>query len=148
MLDAEIQLLVATFSGQPAEECNGHSPQQQSKAVCCTTVPIDKQQTDRTCYSDSDGTHVLLRELLQGNFVTALLLPEAQLWLHPDTEQTKSTVSAYFETISQLTVQQQSAIARWHQLQTAVACFLLFLQANLTGCVTQHSIIASSAPAL
>ena len=99
-------------------------------------MPIDKQQLDKTCCSDSDRTHVLLRELLQGNFVTALLLPEAQQWLRPDTEQTKSSVAAYFEHINQRTVQQQSVTARWHQLQTAVACFLLFLQVNLTGCVT------------
>ena len=143
MLDAEIILLTATLSGQPVEECNGHSSRQHSKAVCCTTVPIDKQQTHKPCCSGSDGSHVLLRELLQGNFTSALLLPEAQQWLRSDTRQTSNGISDYFEHVRRLLVEKQAAADRWHQLQTAVACLLLFLQANLTGCVTVMHNLAS-----
>lgn len=75
----------------------------------------------------------LISKILRGDFVSALLSPEAQQWLQTDKIQTKNSVSGYFQHIQTLLLQEAALADRCHQLQTAVACLLLFLQANLTG---------------
>ncbi len=80
------------------------------------------------CVGEPSG---LLKDLLAGNFAEALSRTEVRSWLCP--KQTSSTsVLDYFRGVEQQ-IQNVAAADSLIQLQTAVASFLIFTQANLTG---------------
>ncbi|DBB11777.1 hypothetical protein WJX82_011005 [Trebouxia sp. C0006] len=107
MAAAEVRLLTATLS-------------ETSK------TPADVGVTD-------DGRSAgLLTDVLAGHFAEALSRSEAQPWLQPKQRSFTSTPD-YFQAVEEQIRQNTSAADSLLQLQAAVASFLIFTQANLTG---------------
>ena len=77
----------------------------------------------------------LLSRILEGEFVAALLRPEAQRYLPVRQQPENGTALKHSIGTEHHGGQEESLDERQIQLQTAVACLLLFLQANLTGSV-------------
>lgn len=74
----------------------------------------------------------LLTDILAGHFAEALSRSEAQPWLQPKQRSFTSTPD-YFQAVEEQIRQNTSAADSLLQLQAAVASFLIFTQANLTG---------------
>ena len=74
----------------------------------------------------------LLPELLHGDFTAALTCKASQPWLQPRDEG-HASLSEYFRAVEQQASLQSTAADSLLQLQVAVAAFLTFVQANLTG---------------
>ena len=70
-------------------------------------------------------------ELAAGDFAAVLSSSISQRWLQPKDE--GASVPEYFQAVEELARQHQSIAESWQQLQIAVAAFLTFTQANMTG---------------
>ena len=79
-----------------------------------------------------DGAAELMIDLSTGDFATALSSKVAQQWFQPVSDEHMS-VPEYFQAIEKHAGLQRSLSGSWQQLQIAIAAFLTFTQANLTG---------------
>lgn len=127
----EVQLLTATLSGTNSGP-TGVGLAQHGAARCChDTNPAAKTQ-DESHALFAGEPNPQLNDILIGKFAEALARVEAQHWLRPH-EEPFSTVPDYFQAVERQLKQKVSAADSLLQLQTAVASFNIFVQANLTG---------------
>lgn len=70
-------------------------------------------------------------ELAAGDFAAVLSSSISQRWLQPRDEHL--SVPEYFDAVEKQARLHQSISETWQQLEVAVAAFLTFTQANLTG---------------
>ena len=80
----------------------------------------------------SGGHPYLLSELSAGDIAAALSSKTSQAWLQPNGNG-HTSVPESFQAIEKHARLHQSVADSWQQLQVAVAAFLTFTQANLTG---------------
>jgi len=83
----------------------------------------------RFCAGRSAG---LFTDVLAGHFAEALSRSEAQPWLQPK-QRSFTSIPDYFQAVEEQISQNTTAADSLLQLQAAVASFLIFTQANLTG---------------
>ena len=83
----------------------------------------------RFCAGRSAG---LFTDVLAGHFAEALSRSEAQPWLQPK-QRSFTSIPDYFQAVKEQISQNTTAADSLLQLQAAVASFLIFTQANLTG---------------
>ena len=80
----------------------------------------------------ADGDAETMIDLSTGDLAAALSSKLSQQWWQPIGDEHMS-VPEYFKAIEQHAGLQRSLSDSWQQLQIAVAAFLTFTQANLTG---------------
>ena len=123
----EIRLLLATFSATGPSNTGG--------AVSADVAGVETTTVRGLSYIllFADGNTDSMTDLSAGDFAAALSSKFSQQWSQPMHGDEQLSVPEYFAAIEKHAGLQRSVSDSWQQLQIAVAAFLTFTQANLTG---------------
>ena len=126
----EIRLLLANFSAEEDPSSTGGAVSADVAAGGFVEAAIVRALSSVMRFVH--GAAELMIDLSEGDFATALSSNLSQQWSQPVGDEHMS-VPEYFQAIEKHAGLQRSISDSWQQLQIAIAAFLTFTQANLTG---------------